>query len=248
MLNAIVSGLGTSQAMMHHFGNQLEWVEFTILGMFVIEVSLRIFVFRGDFFKKGWNIFDFLIIGASLFPHTAGFSILRSFRVLKSLHMFQISPHMTHIIQALRHMGPSALSVSFLMVIAFYIMGVLGVELFSKQFPNQFGTLPWSLFTLFRLMVYDDYGRIAQPILEAHPYAWVYFLVITIILAFVLINLFVAVVVTALQRAIVSDKDPLEMRVSQEMKMLDRDENTLNELKTQIQELKDMVKGLKESE
>jgi voltage-gated sodium channel len=158
--------------------------------------------------------------------------------------MFEISPYMNHLILALRHVGLSILNVSFLMIISFYILGVIGVELFAEHFPKQFGNLPWSFFTLFRLMVYDDYGVITRPILEIYPYAWIYFLIITIILAFVLINFFVAVVVTALQRAIDTDKDPLLSKVKQEMKILETDENTIQSLRAEIQELKEMVRTL----
>jgi len=245
-INAIVVGLGTSAEMMAAIGNELEFLEGSIISFFVLEILVRLFVFRGDFFKQGWNVFDFLVIGSSLFPHAAGLSILRTFRVIHSLHMFHISPYMRHLLQALRHVGPSAVNVTFFMVIAFYVLGVIGVELFAEQFPRQFGNLPWSFFTLFRLMVYDDYGTITRPILEAYPLAWVYFLAITFILAFVLINLFIAVVVTALQRAIAAEKDPVEVKVTKEMKMLVTDEQTIGALRAEVQELKEMVKALKE--
>ena len=159
--------------------------------------------------------------------------------------MFQVSPHMKNIIRALRHVGPSVINVCFLMLVSFYVLGVIGVELFSVDFPEQFGNLPWSLFTLFRLMVYDDYGNLTRPILELYPYAWIYFLIISLILAFVLINLFVAVVVTALQKSIDSDKDPVEIKVGKELKMHISDEKTIQELKNEILELKMLVKGLK---
>ncbi len=244
-INAIVVGLGTSAEMRHAFGAELEWIEGTIIGLFVVEVSVRMIAFRGQFFKQGWNIFDLLVIGASLFPHAAGFSILRTFRIIQSLHMFELSPYMRHLLQALRHVGPSVVNVTFLMGVAFYVLGVVGVELFAEHFPKQFGSLPWSFFTLFRLMVYDDYGIITRPILELYPFAWIYFVAITFILAFVLINLFIAVVVTALQRAIAAEKDPVETKLTQEMKMLSIDEKTIEALRVEIQELKDMVRTLK---
>jgi len=247
LINALVIGLETSKEMMRDFGSELLFIEYTIVSLFVIEIFTRILVFRGKFFKGGWNVFDFLVISVSLFPHAAGLSILRLFRVIHSLSLFEISPYMRHLLMALRHVGPSILNLSFLMIIAFYVLGVIGVELFSEHFPKQFGNLPWSIFTLFRLMVYDDYGVITRPILEAYPFAWVYFLMITLILAFVLINLFVAVVVTALQRAIETEKDPVQTKLTQEMKLLANEGLTIQDLKTEIQDLKKMVRALKKS-
>lgn len=244
-INAIVVGLGTSTEMIHDFGDALEFIEGLIIGLFVLEIAVRLFAFRTSFFKKGWNVFDFLIIGASLFPHAAGLSILRTFRVIRSLHMFQLSPYMRHLLQALRHVGPSAVIVIGFMIISFYVLGVLGVELFADHFPRRFGSLPWSFLTLFQLMVYDEYGVITRPILEVYPYAWIYFLALTFILAFVLINLFIAVVVTALQRAIAAEKDPVEAKVTKEMKLLVADEKTIDALRKEIQELKKMVGKLK---
>ena len=247
LVNAIVIGLETSQEMLRDFGDELFFIEYTILGLFVVEVFTRILVFGGKFFHKGWNVFDFVVISVSLLPHGAGLSILRLFRVIYALSLFEVSPHMRHLLQALRHVGPSVVNVSFFMIIAFYILGVIGVELFSEHFPKQFGNLPWSIFTLFRLMVYDDYGVITRPILEAYPFAWIYFLMITLILAFVLINLFVAIVVTALQRAIETEKDPVEAKVKQEMKILTSDTQLIQELKSEIQALRKLVSGLKKS-
>ena len=161
----------------------------------------------------------------SLLPHAAGLSIFPvMFRVIHSLEMFQISPHMNHIIQALRHIGPSIVNVFFLMIVSFYVLAVIGVELFSDEFPMYFGNLPWSLFTLFRLMVYDEFGAITHQVLNVYPYAWIYFLIVIIILAFVLINLFVAVVVTALQRSITAEPDPVEVKVGKTLKMQISDE------------------------
>lgn len=245
LFNSIIIGIETSPVMDSTIGPQLSLLIYTILGLFVIEMIVRIMVFREEFFKHGWNIFDLVIIVISLFPHAAGLSILRLFRVIKSLSMFEISPYMNHLILALRHVGLSILNVSFLMIISFYILGVIGVELFAEHFPKQFGSLPWSFFTLFRLMVYDDYGTITRPILEVYPYAWIYFLVITVILAFVLINFFVAIVVTALQRAVDTERDPILGKVKQEMKILEKDENTIQTLRAEIQELKEMIGKLK---
>lgn len=245
-INAIVVGLETSVELMRFIGSELKQIENAIIGLFVVEIAVRIIVFRKGFFKKGWNVFDFLVISASLFPHAAGLSILRTFRVIHSLHMFELSPYMRHLLQALRHVGASVVNVTFLMIIAFYVLGVVGVELFSEHFPRQFGSLPWSFFTLFRLMVYDDYGSITRPILEVYPLAWVYFLAITFILAFVLINLFIAVVVTALQRAVDTERDPVEEKVTKEMKILVTSEHTIETLRNEIRELKEMVQKLKE--
>jgi len=244
ILNAIVIGLQTSKDMMADFGQELQIAEYTILGIFVLELLLKLFVWRKKFFTRGWNVFDFIVITISLLPHAAGLSIFRSFRIIQSLEMFQISPHMNNIIRALRHVGPSVVNVCFLMIVSFYILGVIGVELFSEDFPDLFGSLPWSLFTLFRLMVYDDYGNLTRPILEIYPYAWIYLLIISIILAFIMINLFVAVVVTALQKSIDTEKDPVEVKVGKELKMHITDEKSIQMLHAEIQELKEMMKAL----
>lgn len=131
------------------------------------------------------------------------------------------------------------------MTVGFYVLAVIGVELFSEDFPDRFGTLGWSIFTLFRLMIYDDYGTITKPILLAYPYAWMYFFSATLILAFVLLNLFVAVVVTALQRAVQDDQDPVERKVQKASKIIQVEAQEISALKTEIQELKAMIQNLK---
>lgn len=244
LIDAISIGLETSKDMMRDFGHELEVLEYLILGLFSFEMLLKIAVFRKSFFKHGWNLFDLGVVILSLLPHAAGLTILRSFRVLHSISMFELSPHTRHIVSAIKHVGPSALNVVVFMTVGFYVMAVIGVELFSEEFPDRFGNLGWSIFTLFRLMIYDDYGTITKPILIAYPYAWIYFLSCTLILAFVLLNLFVAVVVTALQRAVQDDEDPLEKKVREESKMIVVETQEISALKAEIQELKSLIQKL----
>ncbi|MEB3702002.1 Ion transport protein [Candidatus Bealeia paramacronuclearis] len=247
IVNAIGIGLETSKDVMHKIGFEFEVLEYFILGAFILELLTKMIVFRRDFFKHGWNIFDLSVIVISILPHAAGLTILRSFRVFHSLSLFELSPHTRHLLAALRHVGPSALNVVIFMLVGFYILAVIGVELFSEQFPERFGTLGWSFFTLFRLMIYDDYGAIVRPILLAYPYSWIFFLSATLILAFVLLNLFVAVVVTALQRAVQNDEDPLEKNVKDQAKLITIEVQEIDNLKNEIGELKKMVSQFMQS-
>ena len=242
LIDAISIGLETVKEIKHDFGHELDVFEYFILGLFSLEMIVKIIVFRGEFFKKGWNLFDLGVVIMSLLPHAAGLSILRSFRVIHSISLFELSPHTRHIVSAIRHVGPSALNVIVFMAVGFYVLAVIGVELFSEEFPDRFGSLGWSLFTLFRLMIYDDYGRITEPILVAYPYSWIFFLSATLILAFVLLNLFVAVVVTALQRAVQDDADPLERKVREELRTVRMEAQEIAELKAEIQEIKALLK------
>ncbi len=238
LLNAIVIGCQTSKELMADYGRSLDYAEYLILVVFVFEIICKILAKGKGYFKRGWDIFDFTVIMISLLPHAADLSIFRSFRILHSFEVFQVSPHMLQIIRALRHIGPNLLNLFLLMFVSFYILAVIGVELYGQAFPKYFGTLPWSLYTLFKLMVYDEFGKITYQVLQVYPYSWIYFLTVIIILAFVLINLFIAIVVTAIQRSLDVDTDPIEEKVTQEMAMI-------KNLQTEIKELKELVKNLK---
>lgn len=237
IINGITMGLETSKEIMHSFGSYLHLFDTLVIGIFTIEIILRIYAHRVEFFKDGWSIFDFLIVAISLVPASAGFEILRVLRVFRLLRLITVVPQMRKIVLALVSVIPGMASIAGLLILLFYIFAIMSVGLYSETFPEWFGTLGASFYTLFQIMTLESWSMgIVRPIMEVHPYAWTFFIPFIFIVTFIMINLIIAVVVDAMA----------EINKDQELKVVDEVHSHDDEMKFEIQELKSEIKELKE--
>ncbi|QKT04462.1 ion transporter [Ectothiorhodospiraceae bacterium 2226] len=200
VINAITLGLETSVTVQHYAGGLLVSLEQMIVTLFALEIALKI-IGRGlNFFRSGWNWFDFIIVVIALMPATGAFSVLRALRILRVLRLITTIPRLRGIIESLLHAIPSIGWVALLLALVFYIFAVLGTNLFGQSFPDWFGTLGGSLYTLFQIMTLESWSMgIARPVIEAYPYAWLYFVPFILVSTFTMLNLFIAIIVSTMQ-------------------------------------------------
>lgn len=200
LLNAITLGLETAEAMMARFGPLLKMIDRLALAIFVLELAAKMIVYRRRFFTNGWNIFDFLIITISLMPATGNLSVLRAFRVLRVLRMFSVVPKLRAVVQALLEAVPSMLSIIVVLMLVYYVTAVLANQLFGEKFDAWFGTIGRAMYSLFEIMTFDNWSSgIVRPVMEAYPWAWIFFLPFIIVTSFAVLNLFIAIIVNAMQ-------------------------------------------------
>jgi voltage-gated sodium channel len=200
VLNAITFGLETSKRIMATWGPALETVDNIILAIFVIELAARLIVLRGKFFKDGWNIFDFIVIGIALVPSTQAFSVLRALRILRVLRLITAVPTLRRVVEGLIASLPGMASIALLIGLIYYVTAVMAVNLYGASFPELFGSLPKSLFTLFTIMTLEGWvDGVVKPIMEKYPYAWAFFIPFIIATSFTVLNLFIGVIVSTMQ-------------------------------------------------
>lgn len=236
IINGITMGLSTSKEIMNMFGNFIFLFDTVVIIVFTIEIILRIYVYKKDFFKDPWSIFDFAIVSISLVPSSAGFEILRILRVLRLLRLITVVPQMRKIVMALLSTIPGMASIAGLMALFFYIFAIMSVELFGTTFPQWFGSLGESFYTLFQIMTLESWSMgIVRPIMEVHPYAWTFFIPFIFLATFIMINLIIAVVVDAMGEITKEDKETFH-ETSDEVKELHKE---IVELKALVIELKD---------
>jgi voltage-gated sodium channel len=200
VVNAVTLGLETSQPLMARWGTLLHVIDQTILAVFVIELLGRIVLQRTAFFRDGWNVFDFIVIGISLAPATEAFTVLRALRVLRLLRLITIVPSLRRVVGGLIGALPGMGSIVLLIGLIYYVCAVMAVNLFGEDFPALFGTLPASLFTLFTIMTLEGWvDGVVKPIMEKYPYAWLFFIPFIIGTTFTILNLFIGIIVNAMQ-------------------------------------------------
>jgi voltage-gated sodium channel len=199
LLNAVTLGLETSDSIMAAMGGLLEAVDTLLLWMFTAEIAIRIYAFRGRFFRDPWGIFDLLVVGMSWMPEAGPLAVLRALRVLRVLRLISVVPSLRNVVEAMLAALPGMGSIVLLMLLIFYVFAVMSVKLFGSGMEEQFGDLGAAFFTLFQLMAMDDFGNIVRAAMAQNSWAWLFFVPFSIIATFVVLNLFIGVIVESIQ-------------------------------------------------
>lgn len=202
VINAITLGLETSETVMDNIGGFLLIFDKIVLGIFVIEILLKLFGFGFRFFKVGWNVFDFIIVAIALMPASGALSVLRSLRILRALRLLKAIPRLRKIVDALARAIPDLSWIFLLVILFFYVYAVMATKLFGQAFPEYFGSIGASMFTLFQTMTLESWASaIARPVMEQFPIASLFFVSFIVIATIVILNVIVGVMVTGLQEA-----------------------------------------------
>jgi voltage-gated sodium channel len=199
LVNAALLGMETSPTIMAAWGETLHTIDHVILAVFVAEIGCLLAARGWRFFKDPWGVFDFLVVGIALVPASGPFAVLRSLRVLRVLRLVNKIKSIRRVVAALLGAIPGMASVFGLVMILFYVFAVISTKLFGQNFPDLFGDLGLSLFTLFQIMTLEGWsGDIARPIMEVYPSSWIFFLIFILTATFTVLNLFIAVIVNSL--------------------------------------------------
>lgn len=200
VVNAIILGLETSPAVMKSYGTLLEWIDHVILAVFVIEILARLAVLRTAFFRDAWNIFDFFVVAIALIPATGPLQVLRALRILRVLRLITVVPSLKRVVGGLIAALPGMGSVVGLLMLVYYVASVMATKLFGEDFPEWFGHLGASAYSLFQIMTLESWSMgIVRPVMEKHPYAWLFFIPYIVVTTFAVLNLFIGIVVSAMQ-------------------------------------------------
>lgn len=202
MVNAITLGLETSETAVSVAGGLIDLIDQICLTIFVIEIIAKLIAVRLNFFKSGWNIFDFVIVGIALAPGTEGLSVLRALRILRVLRVISVAPSLRRVVEGFVTALPGMGSVFVLMAMIFYIGAVMATKLFGAAFPEWFGTLGLSGYSLFQIMTLESWSMgIVRPVMKEFPYAWAFFVPFIMVTTFAVVNLLVGLIVNSMQDA-----------------------------------------------
>lgn len=199
LLNAVTLGLETSQGVMAAYGPALKALDALLLYLFTAELLLRIYAFRGRFFRDPWGLFDFIVVAIAWMPASGPLAVLRALRVLRVLRLISVVPSLRNVVEAMLGALPGMGSIMLLMALIFYVFAVMATKLFGAGMEEQFGDLGASFFTLFQLMTLDDWVNIVKPAMELQPYALLFFMPFIVVSTFVVLNLFIGVIVESIQ-------------------------------------------------
>ena len=202
LFNAVILGLETSDVAMERAGPLILVLDRACLAVFVIEIAAKLYARRREFFRSGWNLFDFAIVAISLIPAGQGLSVLRAMRILRILRVLSVAPSLRRVVDGLVSALPGMGSVFVLMGLIFYVGAVMATKLFGDAFPDWFGTLGRSGYTLFQVMTLESWSMgIVRPVMEVYPLAWAFFVTFIMVTTFAVVNLLVGLIVNSMQDA-----------------------------------------------
>lgn len=234
VVNAIALGLETSPTVMRNVGGILNWLDFFIICFFVFEVVARMIVYKAKFWRDPWSLFDLFVVAVTLMPATGNFSVLRALRILRVLRIVSALPSIRRVVTGLLNAIPGMSSILFLLTLINYIFAVLTTKLYGATHPEFFGTIGASFFTLFQIMTLEGWsGEVVRPVMEDHPYAWAVFVPYIIVVTFAVLNLFIGIVVDAMQSQADEARD-------------EESEREYNHIISEIRELRREVRDLRD--
>ena len=198
ILNAAVLGILTDRTLSAEEVLFLEAVDKACLVIFTVELIAKLLVYRRSFWSEGWNIFDFVIVLSSIVFISSSISVIRAFRIFRLLKALAEFPELQILVSSMLKAIPSMTWALLLLFIVFYIFAVFGSTMYGDAFPELFGDIGGSMFTLFQVMTFESWATaVARPIMATYSYAWVYFLVFILLTAVTLLNVMVGIVVEA---------------------------------------------------
>jgi voltage-gated sodium channel len=209
LVNAVALGLNIDPTLIESWDPFLIKLDHLCLGIFVVELLLKIIAYRFSFFRSGWNIFDFVVVVVALIPNSGALSVLRTLRVLRVLRVLTVVPSLKRVVAAFIHAIPGLGSVVAVMAIFFYAAAVMAVGFFGDTHPDWFGSIGKSLYSLFQIMTLESWSMgIVRPVMEAHPHAWAFFVPFIILATFTILNLFIGIIVSTMQElSVLPDPD-----------------------------------------
>ncbi len=207
VINAVILGLETSSRAVEVAGGLLKTIDHLLLAVFVAEILLKLHVYGVRFFRNPWNVFDFLVVGVALIPSGGPVTVLRVLRILRLVSMV---PRFRFVVESLLRAIPGIVSIAGLLAILFYVAAVMATGLFGDRFPDWFGTIGESMYSLFQIMTLESWSMgIARPVMQVFPWAWAFFVPFILIATFTMLNLFVAIIVSTMQ-SMVEEENAVE--------------------------------------
>ena len=205
VVNAIALGLGTYDAIDEDAGTLLTIVSEVCVGIFVVELAIRITAYGRrpqDFFRDGWNVFDFVVITAAFVPGVReSTTLLRLARLLRVVRIVTVLPEFRVIVRGMARSLPPIGSLALLGLLLMYVYGMVGWILFHEGDPQNWGDLGDSMLTLFVMMTLENWPQIMDAAQEIHSWSWIYFVTYILLASFLLFNILIAVVLTSMEGA-----------------------------------------------
>lgn len=204
-INAVTLGLQTYETIDERIGGLLIAIDGICLAIFCVEILIRIGAYGRrpqDFFKRGWNVFDFVVVGAVFLPGVReNVTLLRLVRVFRVLRVVSVMPDLRVLIRGMVSSIAPIASLGLFAVLIMYVYGMVGWALFHEGDPENWATIGDAILTLFVVMTLESWPDIMGSAMEVNSWAWVYFVSYVLVASFLIINVVIAIIISAVEEA-----------------------------------------------
>ena len=210
VVNAVVLGLETYQGVDDRYGEALSVVNDVCFVIFVIELLLRIGAYGRrpwEFFRDGWNIFDFIVIGVAFLPGVRESStLLRLARLARVVRIVRLFPDLRVLLAGVWRSVPPLFAIALATGMLLFVYGMVGWTLFADELPDDWGNIGRAMLTLFVMLTLENFPTYMDAGMEVHPWSWVYFVSFILIAAFVVIHVLIGIVLNSMEEAREAEK------------------------------------------
>lgn len=210
VFNAIVLGLGTYADIASRYEPLFATIYNVILGIYVVELLIRLTAYRWnprEFVKDGWNVFDFIVVVASFIPALrANAMLLRLVRLLRIVRLVRFLPDLRILVSAAGRSVPGIASLAAATFVLIFIYGMLGWVLFSGHDPANYGNVGLAMLTMFVMLTLENFPDNVAMGQAVSPWSIVYFISYVLLASFLIFNLFIGIVLNAMEEARGADR------------------------------------------
>jgi voltage-gated sodium channel len=204
-VNAVVLGLQTYDGVEQRWGGTLDLVNAVCLGIFVLELCVRIAAYWPEpwrFFRNGWNIFDFAVVAAAFVPGVRQNStLLRLVRLLRVVRIVRVLPDLRVLLLGVWRSVPPLASIGAVTAMILFVYGMAGWIFFGDELPEQWGNIGRAMLTLFVMLTLEDFPVYMEEAMQVERWAWVYFVSFILVAAFIVLNVLIGVVLNSMEEA-----------------------------------------------
>jgi voltage-gated sodium channel len=205
LVNAVVLGLHTYDSIDERWGTALYFINGTCLAIFIVELCIRIAAYWPRplaFFRDGWNVFDFIVIGAAFVPGIRENStLLRLARLARVVRIVRLLPELRVLLAGVWRSVPPLASIGAVTLMVLFVYGMVGWILFSDELPEQWGNIGRAMLTLFVMLTLEDFPTYMDAAMEVEPWAWIYFVSFILVAAFIVLNVLIGIVLNSMEEA-----------------------------------------------
>lgn len=250
VFNAIVLGLDTYAGLRSDVGSLLTVLNDACLGIFVVELAIRIAAYGRrpqDFFKEGWNVFDFIVIGAAFVPGLRqNATLLRLVRLLRVVRLVSVLPELRVLIAGMGRALPPIGSMGVLALLFLYVYGMLGWILFGDELPERWGNIGEAMLTLFTVFTLEGWNDVLYQAQEVHSWSWIFFISFVLLASLLIINILIAIIINAMEEAREAEQREDVERLRREAEEAGGEYDPHMETARRIAELKQALADLEE--
>jgi voltage-gated sodium channel len=204
-VNAVVLGLQTYEGIEDRWGTLLDAINAACVGVFIVELLIRISSYWPrpfDFFRNGWNVFDFVVIGATFVPGVAENStLLRLARLGRVVRIVRVLPDLRVLLRGVWRSVPPLASIGAVTAMILFVYGMVGWILFADDLPEQWGNIGRAMLTLFVMLTLEDFPVYMDEAMDVHRWAWIYFVSFILVAAFIVLNVLIGIVLNSMEEA-----------------------------------------------